>query len=61
MTDAAFAIMVIQEAQRELGLSIDDAARHFKIAYPLKCMRVLEDIGNWPSSEPELAALQRVK
>lgn len=37
-----------------------DAARTIKIRHPALCLRVMEQIGSWPSSEPELAALQFV-
>jgi hypothetical protein len=41
--------------------SLDDAARKFCYEQPKVTARVLDEIGNWPSSEPELLALQRVR
>lgn len=34
-------------------------AQHARAHYPDLVLAVLETIGSWPSSEPELAALQR--
>lgn len=39
---------------------LDSAANWFANAYPSLTLHILEDIGEWPSSEKELAALQRV-
>ncbi len=41
-------------------LSLEAAARLFKNQFPDTALRVLETIGSWPSSYPELAALNRV-
>jgi len=41
------------------GLSIDSAVRHVASLEPALCWEVLEIIGSWPSSEPELRGLQR--
>jgi hypothetical protein len=40
------------------GLDVRAFARRMLIREPDLCLRVLETIGSWPSSEPELAALQ---
>lgn len=40
--------------------SLDAAARWFKRAHRATALRVMEEIGSWPSSEPELRALQAV-
>lgn len=37
-----------------------DFARYMRAIHPDLCLRVIEEIGSWPSSEPELAALQRI-
>jgi hypothetical protein len=39
---------------------LDTAARYYAVRFPREAEAVMERIGNWPSSEPELAALQRV-
>ena len=41
------------------GESLPDAARRFACEHPAMRLRVLDVIGSWPSSEPELRALQR--
>lgn len=41
------------------GLTMDEAARRLNCLRPELVSRVLDMIGMWPSSEPELAALQR--
>lgn len=38
----------------------DAFARWAVVHLPNLCLQVLEQIGSWQSSEPELAALQRV-
>ena len=35
-------------------------ARRMLVSSPNLCLLVMEAIGSWPSSEPELAALQRL-
>lgn len=42
------------------GITWEDAARYVLTRDPILCWDVLNQIGSWPSSEPELAALQRV-
>jgi hypothetical protein len=42
------------------GKTLKEAARIVKVRQPATCLRVMEAIGSWPSSEPELAALQAV-
>lgn len=43
---------------RESGLSLKDAVREVVSRHPGLRTEVLEEIGSWPSSEPELRALQ---
>ena len=59
MTNSQRAIERIREIRGARKLSVDAAARVFATENPTVAQRVLEDIGSWPSSEPELAALQR--
>lgn len=42
------------------GLSLDDAARRARARAPKLVDDALEDVGAWPSSEPELRAVQGV-
>ncbi len=42
------------------GVPLETAARRFAIFMPKTAALVLDQIGSWPSSEPELAALQKV-
>ena len=35
-------------------------ARWYCRAHPLLALQIMEEIGSWPSSEPELRALQKV-
>lgn len=53
---------VIQAIRREFELrkSWEEAARVVKTRDHKRCVRVMETIGSWPSSELELAALQSV-
>jgi len=55
-----FAARQIQARQRG-GASIEDAARWFARTYPAIFERALEDLGSWPSSEPEFRAIQRIR
>lgn len=41
------------------GMTLDDAAKVFARRHPDVALRAMERLGSWPSSEPELAALQR--
>jgi hypothetical protein len=50
----------IRQMVQQMGVTRTDAARRFCIAHPDVALCIMEEIGNWPSSEPELAALQRV-
>ena len=56
---AARAIRLVQKFQAE-GFSLLEAAIAVATRYPGLTDRVLEDIGSWPSSERELAALQAI-
>jgi hypothetical protein len=42
------------------GWDYETAARKFYSEQPRVTARILDRIGSWPSSDPELAALQRV-
>lgn len=55
------AIEWIRFVMRNDGLPVDAAARQFSRQYPAAFADILDRIGSWPSSEPELAALQRVQ
>lgn len=54
-TRATCAIMNIA-ARKASGVALDAAARAFIRAYPDMADQLAEDLGSWPSSEPELAA-----
>ena len=43
------------------GAPLDSAVRLVSCMYPALCVEVLDTIGSWPSSEPELASLQRIR
>jgi len=47
-------------AFKESGMSPDEWARFFRAYFPFNVLPIMEKIGSWPSSEPELAALQRI-
>lgn len=53
------AIQLIQSWVAE-GLSLRDAARRFRAHHPDRLVDILDTIGSFPSSEPELRALQAV-
>jgi len=40
--------------------SLRGSVFYVKTRYPRLCLEVMEIIGSWPSSEPELSMLQRV-
>lgn len=42
------------------GMGLAEAARRVAALNPGLALDVIEEIGSWPSGEPELAALQRV-
>lgn len=50
----------IRHYAAQYGGSLDDGARKFAVLNPGWAARIMDNIGSWPSSEPELAALQRV-
>lgn len=58
MSPVLHAIETIK-AFTEQGASLEQAAREYRKHYPSRCVDVLDEIGSWPSSEPELAALQK--
>lgn len=45
---------------KSTGESLDEAARWWKCRNKDLALEAMEILGSWPSSEPELAALQRV-
>jgi len=47
-------------AHAATGMPLVSAARIVKAEMPNTCLKAMEIIGCYPSSEPELAALQRV-
>ena len=49
----------IRHLHRSEGMTLDQAARIFTSRHPDVALRAMERLGSWPSSEPELAALQR--
>jgi hypothetical protein len=53
-------VQCIYELRYMARLSIEDAARVVKRDAPETAMVVMDRIGLYPSSEPELSALQRV-
>ena len=59
-TACGFALRQIQARQRG-GSSLEDAARWFRRTYPARFERAVEDLGSWPSSEPEFRAIQRIR
>lgn len=59
-TEVAVAIIGIRGTHRALGGTLDGAARKWMCDRRRAALDVMETIGSWPSSEPELAALQRV-
>ena len=54
-----FIDLVQQQVQQ--GLPLDDAARRVATRQRELAAHVLARIGSWPSSEPELRALQRMR
>jgi len=53
-------VKCMQQLHTMAGLTLDDAARLVKRELPQTAFVVMDRIGLHPSSEPELAALQRV-
>jgi hypothetical protein len=58
MSTVLHAIQTIRLYASE-GMSLEKAVALYKRRYPSQCVDVLDAIGSWPSSEPELAALQK--
>lgn len=57
VTRAARKIRAIRDEQ---GVSWELAARLFASKYPSLALDVMDRVGSWPSSEPEIRALQKV-
>lgn len=47
-------------ALRGSGLDVTEAARRARASDPELAARVLDAVGSWPSSEPEIRALQEL-
>lgn len=47
------------QAQMHKGLTLDEAAIQFCVNRNADALNLLEEIGSYPNSEPELAAIQR--
>ena len=60
MTPCARVIRLVRLRMAE-GLTADEAARKVRRDLPRLCGEVDEIIGCWPSSEPELRAMQRTQ
>lgn len=58
-TSVASAMRKIRALHDE-GVSWEAAARTFMIRYPNHALDVMDRVGTWPSSEPEIRALQKV-
>lgn len=58
MTQSKQAIRRIRDLQAE-GLSLPVAATIVVRRHPDKALQIMETIGSWPSSEPELRALRQ--
>lgn len=56
----AYAIAYIRKFSEQHNCSLVVAARNLKRNKPTEALKAIEEIGNWPSSEPELRALQEV-
>ena len=52
-------VLTYLDRYKRSGLTAAKFAVHALARWPDLCLTVLEHIGSWPSSEPELAALQR--
>jgi hypothetical protein len=59
-TSVARAQRLIRQIADRDGVTLEQAARRFASQHPAAALDVMDRIGSWPSSEPELAALQRV-
>jgi hypothetical protein len=59
-TPAARACALIAALVVETGCDHAAAALALRVLHPELVKQVLEDVGSWPSSEPELSALQRL-
>lgn len=59
-TKTTAAIETIRAIHTEKRGSLDLAARTFRVRHPSLARCVIDDVGLHPSSEPEIAALQRV-
>jgi len=47
------------EAFKQSDKSAKDFAIYARARWPRLCLRVMEEIGSWPSSEQELSELQK--
>lgn len=58
LTDYEAFVLQVRALRTKHGLSFADAARQARASDPELATRVLETVGSWPSSEPEIRALQ---
>ena len=54
--DIKFAVDWIRRYAAQCG-SVSEAARRFAVRYESRMPAIAEELGSWPSSEPELRAL----
>lgn len=57
MTNCTHAILWIR-SNTPIGETLVNAARKYAATFPKTSLDIMETIGSWPSSEPELCALQ---
>lgn len=60
ITDYEAFILHVRALRNTKGVSVTEAARLARAADPALASRVLETVGSWPSSEPEIRALQQL-
>lgn len=58
VTDYEAFILHVRALRSTKGVSVTEAARLARAADPALASRVLDAAGSWPSSEPEIRALQ---
>lgn len=58
VTDYEAFVLHVRALRNTKGVSVTEAARLARAADPALASRVLETVGSWPSSEPEIRALQ---
>lgn len=58
VTDYEAFILHVRALRNTRGVSVTEAARLARAADPALASRVLDAAGSWPSSDPEIRALQ---